>query len=107
MDLIFRAIDLELITAMTTEEILHASLRVVASRRMPILIFRDNAKQFELLHVVLAASLETDSTSKYIPDFSKCQRRVCEFKSQIVKQIMNPKFDGTSISVTSVHTALS
>ena len=51
---------------MTPEEILHASLRIVARRRMPILIFRDNAKQFELLHVVLAAFLETDSTTKYI-----------------------------------------
>jgi len=60
IDLVCRNIDLEFLSDMTTDKLLHAFRRFSARHRMPAFIISNNAEQFKFLNVVLSASINTD-----------------------------------------------
>lgn len=86
VDLVCRAIDLEFLSDLTTDELLHAFRRVSARHWMPAFIISDNAEQFKLLNVILSASIDADFYWKFIPSFAQWQGGVYERQIQIVKQ---------------------
>jgi len=106
VDLICRAVDLEFLSDMTTEELHSAFCRVSARRRMPTFIISDNAEQFKLLNVIITASINVDFFWKFIPCFFQWQGGVYERQIGMVKQSLFRTFHGTALTPTAVRTAL-
>ncbi|XKL63773.1 hypothetical protein PGB90_006137 [Kerria lacca] len=105
-DLVIRAIDLELLTEMTTEEISLAFRRIVARRTNPKFILSDNAKQFHLLQSVLSATSRTDLTWKFTPEHSPWIGGAYERMIALTKGSLLRTFHGQALSDITLRTAL-
>lgn len=67
IDLVCHAINLELLSNMTTKELSLAFRCFMACRRSLVLVILDNAPQFALLNVVLSAAVRGPFQWKFIP----------------------------------------
>jgi len=84
-DLVCRAVDLEVLVDLTTEELLLAFGHFVARCCQLQLIVSNNAKQFVLLNSVLAASIKNEYQWKFSPEFSQWQGGVYERQIGVLK----------------------
>ena len=106
VDLVCRAIDVELLTDMTTAEIALAFRRFMARRRAPAFVLSDNAPQFTLFHTVLASTLRGLFVWKFLPECSPWQGGTYERMIGIVKQSLFRTFSHSTLSEISLRTAL-
>jgi len=93
-NLICRAINLELLCDMTTDELSFAYNWFALRCRQPQFIVSDNAKQFILLHGILLSSLCSTFEWKLIPEYSAWQGGSYERIVGLTKQSLFRTFQG-------------
>lgn len=97
-DLVIQAIELEVLSDMTTEKLMHAHRRIVARRIQLMFHISDNAKQFQLLAQTLSTSVmfRNYATCKFLPEHSPWQGGTYERLIALTKKSLYRTFNGVA-----------
>ncbi|XP_065224342.1 uncharacterized protein LOC135848370 [Planococcus citri] len=105
-DLIIRAIELELLPDMTTEEVFLALRRVFARRSTPHLILSDNAPQFKAVERAFQDIFTHEWKWKYIPEHSPWMGGAYERLIGLTKNALFKTFHNVALNESLIRTAL-
>ena len=106
VDLICRAVELEVLVDLTTEETLLALRRIVARHTSPLFVLSDNAKQFKLLNKVWSAQQFGPFEWRYVIEYASWQAGVYERLLGVVKQLLFRTFHGMTFRDSVFRTAM-
>ena len=105
-DLVIRAVDLELLEDMSSEELLSTYRRFLAHHAPSLYFVSDNAPQFHLLREIIAVDFRHDFTWKFLPAHSPWEGGVYERIIKIFKDSILRTFYNCALTDTALRTSL-